>query len=149
MTMSLTAVRAPVTDASSGIGETVAVAFAEMGTYALLHYGATQGAPKARVVLNRIRALGGQASAMQSDASDLCACGQMRDPADRDKGGIDAVGAKANIQRDASLTEMSLEDWHKVMAAALTGHFLCAQEAARRFCAQPRRPFQPTGTLSS
>jgi glucose 1-dehydrogenase len=51
-------------------------------------------------------------------------------------GGIDILINNAGLQQDAALVEMTLEQWNRVIDVNLTGHFLCAREAARAFMRQ-------------
>jgi len=46
---------------------------------------------------------------------------------------VDIVVANAGIQQDASLFDMTIEQWNKVINTNLTGQFICAREAAREF----------------
>lgn len=55
-------------------------------------------------------------------------------------GRIDIVVANAGIQRDARLVDMTLRQWNDVIASNLTGQFLCAREAVRRFLVQGAGP---------
>ncbi len=48
-------------------------------------------------------------------------------------GTIDILVANAGLQRDAPITDMTLEQWHKVLDVNLTGQFLCAREATKEF----------------
>lgn len=63
---------------------------------------------------------------MQADVSKPEDCGKLFEAADRLFGGIDIVVANAGIQRDAAFTEMSLDDWRKVIDVNLTGQSLRA-----------------------
>jgi glucose 1-dehydrogenase len=56
-------------------------------------------------------------------------------------GGLDILVANAGLQKDASLLEMTLEDWNQVIGVNLTGQFLCARTAAREFV---RRGIDPS-----
>ena len=55
-------------------------------------------------------------------------------------GTIDILVSNAGLQRDAPLTEMTLEQWNTVLAVNLTGMFLCAREAAREMIRRGVRP---------
>lgn len=67
-------------------------------------------------------------------------CGRLFDEAQRQMGGVDILVANAGIQRDAAFAEMTLDDWRAVIHVNLTGQFLCAQEAVRRFRSQGPDP---------
>jgi glucose 1-dehydrogenase len=55
-------------------------------------------------------------------------------------GGIDILVSNAGLQRDAPITEMTLEQWNTVIGVNLTGMFLCARAAARAMIARGVRP---------
>src|SRR5207302_59363 len=55
-------------------------------------------------------------------------------------GGIDILVNNAGLQRDAAFTEMTLEQWNRVLAVNLTGMFLCARAAVRLMVTQGIRP---------
>ena len=78
-------------------------------------------------------AAGGQAVALRADVSkedEVCA---MFAETIRRFGTVDILVNNAGLQRDAAFIEMTLEQWDAVIAANLTGQFLCAREAAREF----------------
>ena len=59
---------------------------------------------------------------------------------DRAFGGIDVLVSNAGLQKDAAFTELSLDQWRRVLDVNLTGGFLCAQQAVTRFRTQPIDP---------
>jgi glucose 1-dehydrogenase len=123
--------RAIITGASSGIGEAIAHAFADAGASVIVNYRSGQEA--AERIVNEIRQRGGQAVAVQADVSKAEDCGRLFQAAQNEFGGTDIVVANAGMQRDAAFTEMTVEDWQKVIDVNLTGQFICAQEAVRCF----------------
>ncbi|MDT7533019.1 SDR family oxidoreductase [Sphingobium sp. SA2] len=130
--------RALVTGASTGIGEAIARAFAQAGALVLVNYRSDrEGAER---VVGEINTRGGSAVAIQGDISNSEDCNRLFDAAAHQFGGIDVVVANAGIQRDAPFTELTLDDWRMVIDVNLTGQFLCAQEAVRRFRKQGLRP---------
>jgi len=129
--LSLEKNRAIVTGASSGVGEGIARAFASAGASIIVNYRSDK--ESAERIAGGIRENGGRAEPVQADVSTPEDCEKLFDAADQLFGGIDIVVANAGIQRDAAFTDLSLEDWRKVINVNLTGQFLCAQEAVRRF----------------
>lgn len=130
--------RAVVTGASSGIGRGIARAFAAAGASVIVNYRSDQRS--AERVVSEIRENGGHAEPVQADVSEPGDCGKLFKAADVAFGGTDILMANAGIQRDAAFTEMTLNDWRKVIEVNLTGQFLCAQEAVRRFRRQGLDP---------
>ena len=130
--------RALVTGASSGIGRAIACAFAEAGAAVVVNYRSSR--EEAEQVADAIRKRGGQAVAVQADVSEPEGCDTLFDAIERELGGIDVLVANAGLQRDAAFTDMSLDDWRKVIDVNLTGQFVCAQEAVRRFRQQGPDP---------
>jgi glucose 1-dehydrogenase len=123
--------RALITGGSSGIGRAIAFAFAQAGAEIAVNYRSDREA--AEQVVTEIQQRGGKAIAVQADISEPEDCERLFSTIEQEIGGIDVVIANAGIQRDAAFTEMTLEDWHKVIEVNLTGQFLCAQAAIRRF----------------
>ncbi|WP_334061202.1 SDR family oxidoreductase [Limimaricola cinnabarinus] len=130
--------RAIVTGASSGIGEGIARSFAAAGASVIVNFLSDEDA--AERIVSEIREKGGRAEPVQADVSTPEGCGTLFEAAERQFGGIDILVANAGIQRDAAFTDLSLEDWRKVLDVNLTGQFLCAQEAVRRFRRQGLDP---------
>ena len=130
--------RAIVTGASSGIGAGIARAFATAGASVIVNFRSDEEA--ADRIVAEIREDGGRAEAVQADVSTPAGCGTLFEAADEQFGGVDILVSNAGIQRDDTFTELSLEDWRKVLDVNLTGQFLCAQEAVRRFRRQGLDP---------
>jgi glucose 1-dehydrogenase len=120
-----------VTGAGSGIGAGVAKALAAAGASVAVNHP-NMPAP-AEAVVAEIRAAGGTAIALAADVGNEEQVKQMYTDLFAAFGTIDILVANAGLQRDASLTEMSLADWQFVLNVNLTGQFLCAREAAREF----------------
>jgi glucose 1-dehydrogenase len=120
-----------VTGASSGIGAAIARAFGAAGASVIVNY--RSGREAAEGIAKEIAGRGGQAFPVQSDVSDPEACRRLFEAARQHLGGVDVLVGNAGIQRDAAFTDMSVEDWRRVIDVDLTGQFLCAQEAVRGF----------------
>jgi glucose 1-dehydrogenase len=126
--------KALVTGASSGIGAAVARRFAAAGAAVGVNY---HGHPDAAEALVRaIRATGGEAVALRADVSQEPEVQEMFAAFDSAFGRVDILVANAGIQRDAPFAEMTLAQWREVLDVNLTGYFLCAREAVRRFLRQ-------------
>jgi glucose 1-dehydrogenase len=97
----------------------------------IVNFRSDEGA--ARRIVQEIREDSGIAEAVQADVSTPDGCADLFETADKEFGGIDILVSNAGIQRDAAFTDLSLEDWRKVLDVNLTGQFMCAQEAVRRF----------------
>ena len=127
-----------VTGASSGIGRAIAEELGRCGVAVGVNYHtSSHGADEA---VRKIEAEGGIAFAVAGDVSKPEDCRAMVDAVAERFGRIDILVANAGIQRDAAFTELSLADWQSVLDTNLTGAFLCAQEAVRRFRSQPPPP---------
>ena len=124
-----------VTGASSGIGEAIARELACHGVAVGVNYHS--GAEAARAIVDDIERSGGRAMALGGDVARPEECRALFDRTVERFGRIDILVANAGIQRDAAFTDLTLPDWQRVIDVNLTGPFLCAQEAVRRFRAQP------------
>jgi glucose 1-dehydrogenase len=126
--------KALATGASSGIGAAVARRFAAAGAAVGVNYRGNADAAEA--IVREIRAAGGDAIALRADVSQEAEVQAMFAAFDRAFGRLDILVANAGIQRDAPFAEMTLAQWRAVLDVNLTGYFLCAREAVRRYLAQ-------------
>ncbi len=127
-----------ITGASSGIGRAIAEELGRCGVAVGVNYHS--GRESAEEVVRAIEDEGGRAVALGGDVSDPEVCSSLVEALVDRFGRLDILVANAGIQRDAPFTELSLSDWQRVIDINLTGAFLCAQEAVRRFRAQPPLP---------
>ncbi|MEL7475492.1 MAG: SDR family oxidoreductase [Cyanobacteria bacterium J06555_12] len=120
-----------VTGSSSGIGAADALSLAEAGAAVAVNYPSS---PKgADEVVDKIVAAGGEAIALQADVSQEDQVLHMFEQLYEAYGTIDILVNNAGIQKDASITEMTLDQWNAVINVNLTGQFLCAREAVKEF----------------
>lgn len=135
--LSLAGQTALVTGASSGIGQGVAIELARAGADVAVNYhGSADGARETKA---RVEALGRRAVIVKADVSKEDDVVAMFDQTERELGPIDIVVSNAGRQKDAGIADMSLDDWNAVISLNLTGAFLVAREAVRRFRAKGRR----------
>lgn len=119
--------RALITGATSGIGHAIACAFADAGASVAINYHSNQ--EEAERMVSEIGERGGKAICVQADISKPDSCDKLFRTVEEALGGVDVVVANAGVQSDSKFTEMSLDEWHKVLDLNLTGQFICAQEA--------------------
>jgi len=130
--------KALVTGANSGIGEGIARALARAGADVVVNYVSRPEAAEALV--GELKAEGVAAMAIQADVSREPEVQAMFAQMLAAWGTIDVLVANAGLQRDAALTEMTLEQWNTVLGVNLTGTFLCVREAAREMIRRGPRP---------
>jgi NAD(P)-dependent dehydrogenase (short-subunit alcohol dehydrogenase family) len=112
---------AVVTGGAGGIGSVVATAFAAVG---------------ARVAIFDPAATGEDAH--QVDVADEAQVKAAFDTVVARHGRLDILFNNAGIALRRPATQLSLDDWNKVVAVNMTGVFLCAREAARHMLAGGR-----------
>lgn len=128
---SLAGQNAVVTGASSGIGQAIAIELARAGADVAVNYrGSREGADETVAAIEK---LGQRAVAIQADVSEEAEVAQLFETAEATLGPIDIVVSNSGLQKDAAIGEMSLDDWNGVISVNLTGGFLVAREAIRRF----------------
>ncbi|GGO84299.1 glucose-1-dehydrogenase [Wenjunlia tyrosinilytica] len=123
--------KALVTGANSGIGRATAVGLGRVGADVVVNYVA--GKEDAEAVVREIQGLGVNAYAHEADVSSQDQVADMVSRMVQEFGTIDIMVANAGLQRDAALTDMTLDQWRKVLDVNLTGQFLCAREATKEF----------------
>ena len=123
--------KAIITGSSSGIGRGVAKALAEAGADIVVNYAGSK--EKAEEVANEISKFNVKVLVIKGDVSKEEDVEKMFKQAVKELGTIDILVNNAGLQKDASFSEMSLEQWNRVIGVNLTGQFLCAREAIRIF----------------
>ena len=126
-----------VTGGDSGIGRAISLAFAGEGARVVVNYNSSQD--KADEVVREIVDGGGHAIAVQCNVASESDVERLFDDTIQAFGGLDILVANSGIQKDAAFADMSLEQWKAVIDVNLTGQFLCARAAVRRFRAQGNR----------
>lgn len=119
-----------ITGGNTGIGRAVALAYAEEGADVAIAW--IDREPEAQSLVAQIEALGRKARAIRCDVtleSSVSACvnevlGSL--------GRLDILVSNAGIQRPQPITDMTVEDWDRMMAVHLRGAFLVSREAARQ-----------------
>lgn len=130
--------KALVTGASSGIGEGIARALGAAGAAVVVNY-AGNAAGAARVVAD-LNGGGAEALAIRADVAREADVEAMFAEMLAAWGRIDILVNNSGVQRDAALTEMTLEQWTTVLGVNLTGMFLCTRAAARAMIGQGPAP---------
>ncbi len=128
---------AMVTGAGSGIGKASALALAAAG-YTLVLAGRRQ--PAIDAVAGDIRERGGAALAVATDVGDPDSVNALFARTKEAYGRLDVLFNNAGMGAPAvALEDLAFADWQKVVAANLTGVFLCTQAAFRLMKAQDPR----------
>lgn len=138
MRISLREQVALVTGGSSGLGAESARALAAAGASVVINYHSQSDTAEALV--EQIVADGGEAIAVGADISQEEEVEHLFKAVVSRFGRLDILLANSGLQKDASITEMTLADWNAVIGVNLTGQFLCARSALRQFIAQRPRP---------
>ena len=123
--------KALVTGASKGLGQAIAVGFAQAGADVLVNYHSDeQGALE---TAEAIRKCGSKAILFQADVANEDQVTAMFKRMIDVFGRIDVCVPNSGIQLNARIDEMTLQQWQRVIDVNLTGMFLCAREAIRAF----------------
>ncbi len=119
--------RALVTGGSGGIGAAICERLAASGLDVVVH--AHQGLERAQALAARLRAAGGQASAVAFDVTDRAACAQALGHIQQD-GPIQVLVNNAGIHDDAVFPGMRGEQWDRVLDVSLNGFYNVTQPLA-------------------
>ncbi len=127
----LTGQKALVTGASKGLGQAMAIGFAQAGADVLVNYSTDEAG--ALDTVKAIEALGRKAVTFKANQSRESEVKAMFDCMLNTFGRLDICVPNGAIQLNAKVDEMTLEQWQGVIDVNLTGMFLCAREAIRAF----------------
>jgi glucose 1-dehydrogenase len=132
--------RVLVTGGSSGIGQAMAVRFAEHGADVAINYlaqpeEAAETERQVQACVARVKQEGVREVLVRGDVSDEDDVTAMVRSAEEELGGIDVLINNAGIQLSRPSESLSLADFERVLAVNLRGAFLCARQALRGFLA--------------
>jgi glucose 1-dehydrogenase len=127
-----------VTGGSSGIGQAIAVRFAEYGANVAINYlsrpeEARETEEQVHACVGRVQQAGVRDVLVGGDVSNEDDVVRMVGEAADALGGIDVLVNNAGIQISRPSEELSSADFDRVLAVNLRGSFLCAREAIRHF----------------
>jgi len=120
-----------VTGAARGIGEAVALKFAEHGANVAFTYVSDSSAEKARVLEEKLISFGVKAKAVRSNASDLAQCESFVNDVMKEFGTVDICVNNAGISKDNLLMRMSAEQWNDVIQVNLNSVFYMTKQVIR------------------
>ena len=119
-----------VTGSSKGIGKAIALAFASSKKYSGIVVNARK-IEEAQVVADEIRSLACDSIAIEADISKESNCIRLIEQTVKQYCKIDVLVNNAGIQEDLPLSEISIEEWYKILGVDLTGPFMCSKEVVK------------------
>lgn len=118
-----------ITGGSRGIGEAIALKFAEHGAQIAFSYLSSED--KANALVEQLNSLGVKAKGYKSNAADYQAAERLVGDVQKEFGSIDICVNNAGISRDNLLLRISPEQWDEVMQANLKSVFNLTRQVIR------------------
>ena len=122
---------AVVTGAARGIGEAIALKFAEHGANVAFTYVSDSSVQKATALEEKLKALGVEAKAYKTNAGDYAACEAFVNDVVSSFGRVDICVNNAGISKDNLLLRMTPEQWDDVMQINLKSVFNMTKQVIR------------------
>jgi glucose 1-dehydrogenase len=126
-----------ITGASSGIGEAIAIRFAQEGANVAINYHS--GAERAERVNAKVqeaaKPCGGdhKSITVKADVSDEQQIKQMFATVLKEFGALDILVNNSGIQKPVPSDKLEMSDYDKILGVNIRGAFICAREAIRHF----------------
>ena len=117
-----------VTGAARGIGEAVAIKFAEHGANVAFTYVSDGSKEKAAALEAKLQGMGVKAKAYQSNAGDFAACETFVTDVLKEFGTVDICVNNAGISKDNLLLRMSVDQWEDVIKVNLNSVFYMTKQ---------------------
>lgn len=114
-----------VTGASRGIGRGIAEEFGGEGAEVVVNYRSSEA--EAYEVVDAVEDAGGSAIPVQADVADFDEVAGMAERVHDEFGGVDVLVNNAGITVDRKFTEMTREDWDRVIDVNLGGVYNCTK----------------------
>lgn len=116
-----------ITGASRGIGAAIAALFAVEGFHTIIN--CTKSVERAKNLAEKLREQGGDAVVLTSDVSNAAEVNAMFSKAETMFGGVDILVNNAGIAQTKLFTDITDEDWNRMLSINLTGAFYCCRRA--------------------
>jgi glucose 1-dehydrogenase len=127
----LTGQKALISGASKGLGQAIAIGFAQAGADVVINYNNDEaGALYTKKIVEEV---GRKAQLFKANVAEEAEVSAMFEHAMSAFGRLDIVVPNSAIQLNAKVDEMTLGQWQNVIDVNLTGMFLCAREAVKAF----------------
>lgn len=121
-----------ITGSTGGIGSAIAIEFAKAGYNVVIHTHSKL--EKAQSLAKELeQKYGIKALAVCADVSYQKSVIEMYDIIEKQFGIIDVLINNAGIAQQKLFTDISADEWHKMLGVNLDGVFFCCQEALKRF----------------
>jgi len=120
-----------VTGAARGIGEAIAIKFAEQGASIAFTYVSDSSADKAAALEQKLQGLGVKAKGYKSNAGDFAACETFVNDVIKEFGKVDICVNNAGISKDNLLLRMTPEQWDDVITTNLKSVFNMTKQVIR------------------
>jgi hypothetical protein len=135
--------RSPGHRGTSGIGQAIAVKFAEFGANVAINYlrqpdEAAETEQQVHSCVNRVQHAGVRNVLVQGDLSQEDDVVKMVGHAASELGGIGVLINNAGIQISRPSEQLSSAEFDRVLAVNIRGAFLCARETIRHFLAEAK-----------
>lgn len=120
-----------VTGAARGIGEAIALKFAEHGAHIAFTYVSDGSAEKAAALEEKLKALGVKAKSYKSNAGDVAQCEAFVNDVLKEFGTVDICVNNAGISKDNLLLRMNAEQWDEVIRVNLNSVFYMTKQVIK------------------
>ena len=120
-----------VTGAARGIGEAIAIKFAEHGANVAFTYVSDSSAEKAAALEARIKTQGTRCKAYKSNAGDFAQCEAFVNDVLKEFGTVDICVNNAGISKDNLLLRMSPDQWEDVIKVNLNSVFYMTKQVIK------------------
>jgi 3-oxoacyl-[acyl-carrier protein] reductase len=120
-----------VTGAARGIGEAIAIKFAEHGANVAFTYVSDNSAEKAAALETKLQGMGVKAKAYKSNAGDFAQCEVFVNDVLKEFGTVDICVNNAGISKDNLLLRMTPDQWNDVIQVNLNSVFYMTKQVIR------------------
>lgn len=122
-----------ITGASSGIGEAIAIRFAQEGANVAINY--MSGEDRARGVQSKVKSASPSTKSMivKADVSKEEDVIRMFASTIKEFGSLDVLVNNSGIQKPVPSHELEMSDFDRIIGVNLRGAFMCSREAIRHF----------------